>query len=273
MVLMVGAKAPLSQWLYRTFSGSAARFVTLPRVNRRFRHLAVLATACCACAAAAAPAAAFTAAEGRAAADRAAMAWGRDHQQKDGAIIDYVAQRPTYGYATLMIGYGLVRAGVRHHDPRVVRSGFRAIDAALRRNNPHRGVFDELVNATAYSWVRKHLPHDPSFRALRARWERYLVTIAEPFIGSSGLKRCMAARVPRVLDGDGRGRRGRSRATQPAGHSPGARQDHGRSRGADGAGRRHGLPGPPSGAVVGARVRGLRGRRRAAAPGHGGTAG
>src|SRR3954464_9805024 len=161
----------------------------MARVNRAVCLLLALAFACLG----AAPSAAFTAAEGRAAADRAAIAWGRDHQQKDGAIIDYVAQRPTYGYATLMIGYGLVRAGVRRHDKQVVRSGFRAIDAALRRNNPHRGVFDELVNATAYTWVRRHLPRDPSFRALRARWERYLVTIGQPFIGSSGLKRCTAS--------------------------------------------------------------------------------
>src|SRR4051812_33058854 len=120
------------------------------------------------------------------------MAWARDYQQKDGAILDNIARRPTYGYATLMIGYSLVRAGVRHHDPAVIRSGFRAIDAALRHNNPHRGVFDELVNATAYAWVRKHLPNDPSFRALRARWQRYIVTIGRPFIGSSGLKKCTA---------------------------------------------------------------------------------
>src|SRR4051812_28179007 len=118
------------------------------------------------------------------------MAWARDYQQKDGAILDNIARRPTYGYATLMIGYSVVRAGVRHHDPAVIRSGFRAIDAALKHNNPHRGVFDELVNATAYAWVRKHLPNDPSFKALRARWERYLVTIGQPFIGSSGLKKC-----------------------------------------------------------------------------------
>jgi hypothetical protein len=74
----------------------------------------------------------------------------------------------------------------------VVRSGFRAIDAALRANNPHRGVFDALANATAYAWVKRKLPHDPSFLALRSRWERYLVTIAQPYIGSSGLKRCTA---------------------------------------------------------------------------------
>jgi hypothetical protein len=164
----------------------------MTRVNRRLRHPAVLAAACCASAIAAAPALAFTPAEGRAAADRASIAWARDHQQRDGAIIDYVARQPTYGYATLMIGYGIVRAGVRRHDQGVVRSGFRAIDAALRRNNPHRGVFDALANATAYAWVKRNLPRDPSFLALRRRWERYLVTIAQPFIGSSGLKRCTA---------------------------------------------------------------------------------
>jgi hypothetical protein len=189
---MVSAKRALTQWIYGTFSGRAARSGTLPRVNRRLRHLTLLAATCGALAAAAAPASAFTPAQGRAAADRAAIAWAREHQQKDGAIVDYVARRPTYGYATLMIGYSLVRAGVRRHDPEIVRSGFRAIDAALRRNNPHRGVFDELVNATAYTWVRRHLGNDPSFRALRARWERYLVTIAQPFIGSSGLKKCTA---------------------------------------------------------------------------------
>jgi hypothetical protein len=161
-------------------------------VIRRLRHFAVLAAACVACFATASPATAFTAAAGRAAADRAAIAWAHEHQQTDGAFIDYVGGKPTYGYATLMIGYSLVRAGVRRHDPKIVRSGFRAIDSAVRRNNPHRGVFDELVNATAYTWVRQHLPRDPSFRALRARWERYLVTIGQPFIGSSGLKKCTA---------------------------------------------------------------------------------
>src|SRR4051794_32641839 len=162
----------------------------MARVNRRIRHLAAVALACSGVAAAAVPAHAFTAAEGRAAADRAAIAWGRDHQQRDGAIVDYVAERPTYGYATLMMGYGLVRAGVRRHDPESVRRGFRAIDAALRINNPHRGVFDALANATAYAWVARNLPHDPSFLALRARWQHYLVTIAQPYIGSSNLKRC-----------------------------------------------------------------------------------
>ena len=158
----------------------------MARVNRAVCLLLALVAACLG----AGPAHAFTAAEGRAAADRAAIAWGRDHQQKDGAIVDYVAERPTYGYATLMMGYGLVRAGVRRDDPDSVRRGFRAIDAALKINNPHRGVFDALANATAYAWVARNLPHDPSFLALRARWQHYLVTIAQPYIGSSNLKRC-----------------------------------------------------------------------------------
>src|SRR4051812_30421513 len=192
MLSMVGPKRPLTQGLYRTFSPAPGGFATMPRVNRRLRHAVVLAAASGACAFAAAPADAFTAREGRAAADSAVTAWGRDHQNKDGAIIDYVAQKPTYGYATLMIGYGLVRAGARSHDQGLIRRGFRAIDAALRRNNPHRGVFDALSNATAYAWVKGNLPRDRSFLALRGRWERYLTTIAQPFIGSSGLKRCTA---------------------------------------------------------------------------------
>jgi hypothetical protein len=177
---------PRTQGLYRTFSDLSGAFVSMARVIRGVCLLLALVFACLG----AARADAFTAAEGRAAADRAAIAWGRDHQQKDGAIVDYVARRPTYGYAALMMGYGLVRAGVRRHDPESVRRGFRAIDAGVRRNNPHRGVFDALANATAYEWVARNLPHDPSFLALRARWQHYLVTIAQPYIGSSNLRRC-----------------------------------------------------------------------------------
>src|SRR5436305_3912165 len=140
MQAMVGPTAPRSQPFYGTFSDVAAAFVSIARVNRGIALLIAVVFACLC----AAPASAFTAAEGRAAADRAAIAWGRDHQQKDGAFVDYVAGSPTYGYATLMLGYGLVRAGVRRHDRESVGRGFKAIDAALKKNNPHRGVFDAL---------------------------------------------------------------------------------------------------------------------------------
>src|SRR5436305_9866632 len=84
---MVCPKSSLTQWFYGSFRPPPAPFVTLARVNR---HVAALAAACAACFAAVAPAHAFTAAEGRAAADRAAIAWTREHQQKDGAFVDYV---------------------------------------------------------------------------------------------------------------------------------------------------------------------------------------
>src|SRR4051812_32249708 len=99
---MVGPKRPLTQWLYRTFSECAAVFASMARVNPRRALLAVLA----ACALMPTSASAFPAAEGHAAADRAAIAWARDHQQRDGAFVDYVSHRPTYGYSGVMIGYG-----------------------------------------------------------------------------------------------------------------------------------------------------------------------
>src|SRR3954470_5184429 len=147
----------------------------------------------CACAllALVAPAAnAFTPAAGRAAADRAAAAWGREHQQRDGAFVDYVSGRPTYGYAGVMLGYGLLRAGVRAGDQGLIRRGFRAIAVVLDSPHPQRGVFDSLANSTAYSFARRSLASDPSFVALRPRWGRYLESIWKPYIKSTNLQAC-----------------------------------------------------------------------------------
>src|SRR4051794_40174380 len=174
MVPMVGRIMVRSQWLYRTFSGAPA---SMARVRHHLALVlapAVSALAVAVCALAPVPAQAFTAAEGRAAADRAAVAWGRSHQQRDGAFVDYVSGRPTYGYAGVMLGYGLLRAGVRAGDEDVVRRGFQAIEAVLRSDHVQRGVFDSLANSTAYAFAARSLAHDPSFVALRPRWERYL---------------------------------------------------------------------------------------------------
>ena len=176
----------LSQGLYRTFSEPAGGFARVARVNRRaFALLVVLLSVL-----APASASGFTAAEGRAAADRAAVAWGEGHQQRDGAFVDYVSGRPTYGYAGVMLGYGLLRAGVRAGDSRLVRRGFRAIDAVLSSDHPQRGVFDSLANSTAYAFAVRSLPDDPSFVALRARWETYLRGISKPYIRSANLQAC-----------------------------------------------------------------------------------
>jgi hypothetical protein len=161
-------------------------------VNLRLSVALALAAACCACGFAASTAAAFTPAEGRAAADRAALAWSQHHQQRDGAFVDYVSRRPTYGYANVMLGYGLVRAGVRRHDEALVERGFAAIEAVLRSTHPQRGVFDALANATAYEFSVRNLPRDPAFRALRGRWETYLRSISQPYIKSTGLQACTA---------------------------------------------------------------------------------
>jgi hypothetical protein len=160
----------------------------MPRV--RVRLVLCLAAVCCGCACA--PAAAFTAAEGRAAADRAAIAWQR-HQQPDGAFVDYVSRVPTYGYASVMIGYGLLRAGVRAHDEALIVRGFKAITAGLGRDQSRRGVFDALGNSTAYEFALRELPRDPGFLRLRARWENYLRSISRPYIGSTGLQACTAS--------------------------------------------------------------------------------
>jgi hypothetical protein len=160
----------------------------LPPVHRARPLLLVLAV----CAIFPMPASAFTAAEGRAAADRAATAWARDHQRRDGAFVDYVSRRPTYGYAGVMLGYGLLRAGVRAGDRRLIRSGFRAIDAVLSSDHPQRGVFDSLANSTAYSFAARELARDPSFAAIRPRWENYLRSISKPYIKSTNLQACTA---------------------------------------------------------------------------------
>jgi hypothetical protein len=156
----------------------------------RVRHRLALLLAAALAAFTPLPAHAFTAEEGRAAADRAAVAWGRSHQQRDGAFVDYVSGRPTYGYAGVMLGYGLLRAGVRSGDRSLIRRGFRAIDAVLTSDHPQRGVFDSLANSTAYAFAARSLASDPSFVALRPRWEAYLKSISKPYIKSTNLQAC-----------------------------------------------------------------------------------
>src|SRR3954471_16648243 len=156
----------------------------------RVKTRLALLCACALLAAAPASARAFTAESGRAAADRAAVAWGLHHQQRDGAFVDYVSGRPTYGYSGGMLGYGLRRAGVGAGDHGLIRRGFRAIDAVLSSDHPQRGGFDSLANSTAYAFAARSLPHDPSFVALRPRWERYLESISKPYIKSTNLQAC-----------------------------------------------------------------------------------
>lgn len=160
-------------------------------MNARLAAAAVLLLLCVAAGTSASVAYAFTPGEARATADSVSDRWQRT-QQRDGALVDYVSRRPTYGYADVMIGYGMLRAGARRRDGGLVRSGFRAVSAGLDRPPAARGVFDTLANATAYGWASRNLPRDPAFLALRPRWERFLRTIAQPYIRSKRLAACTA---------------------------------------------------------------------------------
>ncbi len=189
---MVGRMRALSQVFYGTFIASPLqRLSQFPPVRARLLLAVLLASVCAGAGIAAQAASAFTPAQARATVDGVSREWQRT-QQRDGALVDYVSRRPTYGYADVMIGYGMLRAGVRRHDRRLIASGFRAVSAGLRRAPAQRGVFDTLANSTVYEWALRNLPRDPGFVALRPRWETYLRTIAEPYIRSGAVAACTA---------------------------------------------------------------------------------
>lgn len=79
-----------------------------------------------------------------------------------------------------MIGYALLRAGVRAHDSTLLRAGFRGVTTALTKPRADRGVFDLLSFSAAYRFARARLARDPEFRRVRPSWERYLRTTAQP---------------------------------------------------------------------------------------------
>lgn len=161
----------------------------MPRLVSRV--LAVMLVAACASLALACSAPAFSPGDARAAADRASTAWMR-LQHTSGAFTDPVSGRESAGYGNVMIGYGLLRAGERSGDARVVAAGVRAVDAGIRRPPAARGVFDALAAASAYDFARRSLAGDPSFRAARGRWEEYLRTFVAPAV-SEKLRACVAS--------------------------------------------------------------------------------
>jgi hypothetical protein len=106
-------------------------------------------------------------------ADHVARVWA-GRQDPSGAFLDPARSKPSHGYGNVMIGYALLRAGVRHHDPLLVHIGVRGVSTALGEPVAERGVFDLLSMATAYDFARRHLARDKAFAAARAGWERYL---------------------------------------------------------------------------------------------------
>jgi hypothetical protein len=195
---MVGPVVPADSTIYATFTAARAvrkPFVRIPPVNARPRPLiaawVVVGAVLLAGAILASPAAAVTPQEARAVADRASIAWSQ-RQAANGELIDYVSKRPSGGYGNVLTGYGMLRAGVRRGDDRLVAAGLRAVRAGLAKDPGERGVFDTLATSLSYSIARSELADNPDFRALRPRWESYLETIGKPFIESPSLGACTA---------------------------------------------------------------------------------
>lgn len=123
-------------------------------------------------------------------ADRIAIGWEKQ-QQPNGAFLDPVAKTPTGGYGNVMIGYSLMRAGERRHDPKLIRAGARAVTAGLYEPARFRGVFDQLSIAASYNWARAHLARDAFVRTRLPLWRAYLQRIGRPS-AEGVLAACMA---------------------------------------------------------------------------------
>ncbi|MGI8511019.1 MAG: hypothetical protein ACR2NH_00130, partial [Solirubrobacteraceae bacterium] len=76
-------------------------------------------------------------------ADRVAAVWPA-RQGGNGLFADPLTGRPVRGYGAIMLGYGLLSAGVRREDRELVAAGVRAVDTALTKPASQRGVFDLL---------------------------------------------------------------------------------------------------------------------------------
>src|SRR5665648_112538 len=137
-----------------------------PPGRRRVRGVAAACAVLVACAALIATAGArASTTPGSAAdlADRIAAAWPA-RQVRGGLFRDPVTAKRVQGYGATMLGYGLLSAGARRGDARLVAAGVRAVDTALSEPPAGRGVFDTLAVAAAYDLARRRLRDAPSFR-------------------------------------------------------------------------------------------------------------
>ena len=105
-------------------------------------------------------------------ADAIASSWV-PHQGADGIFVDPILGRGS-GYGTVMIGYGLLRAGVRRRDPKLIEAGIRAFDAHARMNTTVRSYFALLPFAKGYTFAKDELRDNPLWQRSRAGWESYL---------------------------------------------------------------------------------------------------
>lgn len=122
-------------------------------------------------------------------ADRIAAAWPA-RQARGGLFRDPASGKRVRGYGAVMLGYGLLSAGLRRKDARLVAAGVRAVDTALSEPASRRGVFDTLAVAAAYDLARRRLRDVPAFRRARPGWQDYLRSIGPPVL-QAGVAGCI----------------------------------------------------------------------------------
>jgi hypothetical protein len=103
-------------------------------------------------------------------------------QRRSGTFIDYTDDSPTVPdtrYGDAMMGYALVRAGRRLHDPKLIRSGLRGVAYGVRhwaggRTTLLQSVFENWAVPATYNLARHRLAHDAFFVRQRPVWEDWL---------------------------------------------------------------------------------------------------
>src|SRR4051812_29885797 len=111
----------------------------------------------------------------RALSSQLASPWPRI-QRRDGSLPDALRGGRNARYGNGMAGLGLLQAGVREHNRRLVHSGLRAVSVQTLRLHDPAGAqeFRTWAVAEAYLLARSHLGHWPAARRASLGWARWL---------------------------------------------------------------------------------------------------
>jgi hypothetical protein len=103
-------------------------------------------------------------------------------QRRSGTYRDYTDDSPIVPdtrYGDAMMGYALVRAGLRLDDPRLIRSGLRGVAYGVRhwaggRKTITQSVFENWAVPATYNLARRRLAGNRFFARQRPRWADWL---------------------------------------------------------------------------------------------------
>ena len=116
-------------------------------------------------------------------ADRAARAWVPLQYEK-GAFVDPYSRARSRGYGVGMIGYALLRAGLRAPSggERLRAAGARAVRDELR-DPAKAGVFDQWIGGLTYAFARRRLADDPAWTGIAARMRAFIRGLGGAAVG------------------------------------------------------------------------------------------